>query len=150
MNLQTIRLSVITTVALTSLACLCGLFTDYDFDRPDTPANQEGFKRHVGFPAPDSVSDLYYFADELGADVTYQLGFNADQETMLAIVSALDLVQEEPAFDCAAFARAFDWWEEDAVAGLTPYWKSNPDGDYYRCLWFDPESRRAYYIEFSL
>jgi hypothetical protein len=133
---QMIQFSVIATVALTSIACCCGVFTDYDFDQPDTPANQEGFEQHFGFPAPASVSDLYYFADELGADVKYQLGFTTDQETVDRIVSELDLTQGKPTLDCTGLVREFDWWEKGVVEGLTP--------------WFDSSSQRAYYIEFSL
>jgi hypothetical protein len=145
-----IQFSIITAVALTFIACCCGIFTDYDIDQPDTPANKEGFERHFGFPVPASVSDLYYFADELGADGKYQLGFTTDQETIERIVSELDLTQGEPAFNCIGLIYEFDWWEKDVVNGLTPYWKSNQDNDYYWFLWFDPSSQRAYYIEFSL
>jgi hypothetical protein len=140
-----VPLFAIAVVVLTFSAC-----TDYDFDQPDTPANREGFERHFGFPVPASVSDVYYFADELGADVVYQLGFVADQETIERIVSELELAQGEPAFDCIGLVPEFDWWKTDAVEGLTPYWKSNQDGDYYWFLWFEPGGQRAYYIEFSL
>ncbi len=143
-------LSVIVMLALTSIACVCGIFTDYDFDQSDTEANRKGFERHIGFPVPASVSDVYYFADELGADVTYQLGFTADQETVNRIVSELGLTQEAPALDCTGLVREFDWWKEDAVEGLSPYWKSNDDHDYYWFLWFDPANRKVYYLEFSV
>jgi hypothetical protein len=135
---------------MTAITCACGIFTDYDFDQPNTHANQVGFERHFGFSMPASVSDLYYFADELGADVKYQLGFTADQGTVERIVAALDLVQREPKLDCTGLIREFDWWSEDAVVGITPYWKSNRDGDYYWLLWFDPSSQKVYYLEFSL
>ena len=57
---------------------LLGCEPQYNHDRPDTEPNRAGFQKHFGFPAPDSVSNLYYFADALGADVKYQLGFSAD------------------------------------------------------------------------
>jgi hypothetical protein len=145
-----LRAAILGLLALLPLSCGCGLFTDYDFDRPDTPANREGFEHHFGFPVPASVSDLYYFADELGADVQYQLGFSTDPETVERIVAALDLTEGAPPVDCTGLVRTFDWWTEDAVVGLTPYWTGDEDRDYYRCLWFDPDSRRAYYIAFSL
>jgi hypothetical protein len=142
--LPMIRFLAIAAVVLTLSAC-----TDYDCDEPDTPANQEGFERHFGFAVPASVSDLYYFADELGADVKYQIGFKTDQETIERIASELDLVQEEPEFR-VRLAHEFDWWDKDIVESLTPYWRSNQDNDYYWFLWFDPTNQRAYYIEFSL
>ena len=123
--------------------------TGYDFDVPDTAANQAGFERHFGFAVPASVSDLYYFADELGADVKYQIGFKTDQQTIERIASELDLVQGEPELHFG-LAQEFAWWDKEAIKNLTPYWKSNQDNDYYWFLWFDPSSQRAYYIEFSL
>lgn len=123
--------------------------TDYDYDQPDTPANRAGFERHFGFEAPESVSDLYYYADELGADVTYQLGFTVDRATVDRIVAELDLMQGEIVFN-ATFAREFDWWNVDTVEALTPYGWRNDDEDYYRFLWYDPAARRVYYLEYSL
>ena len=78
---KTIWFSVVIVVTLISIACICNIFTDYDYDQPDTAANREGFAQHFGFPALASVSDLYFYADELGADVTFQFGFVTDQET---------------------------------------------------------------------
>ncbi len=141
------RLIVFLTIAALALA-LNGC-TDYDFDEPDTPSNRKGFERHFGFAVPASVSDLYYFADELGADVKYQMGFKTDQETIDRIASALSLVQKEPESH-VRLAREFDWWDQDVTETLTPYWKSNQDDDYYWYLWFNPIQQRAYYIEFSL
>ena len=87
MSRRLLEFLTIAVVALTVSACICGAFTDYDFDEPDTAANQEGFERHFGFAVPASVSDLYYFADELGADVKYQIGFKTDQETIIMHMS---------------------------------------------------------------
>jgi hypothetical protein len=126
-----------------------GACTDYDFDQPDTDANRAGFERHFGFAPPPSVSDLYYYADELGADVKYQLGFRADEGTIDTIVAELELVQEEPEYE-VRLARDLDWWHDDVIRTLTPYWRSDPDSDYYRFLWYDPAGRRAYYLEFSV
>jgi hypothetical protein len=138
------RWLVIAVILLITVAC-----TDYDYDQPNTPANRAGFERHVGFEVPDTVSDLYYYADELGVDVTYQLGFAADRATVDRIVAELNLVQREATFN-ATFAREFDWWDADAVEALTPYGWSNDDGDYYRILWYDPTAGRVYYLEYSL
>jgi hypothetical protein len=144
MKSQIFRLFVAAVIVLTLGAC-----TEYDHDQPDTPANREGFERHFGFSVPASVTDLYYFADELGADVKYQLGFKADQETVDRIVAELDLVQTEPEFQVGV-AQELEWWHEDRIEGLMPYWKSNRDADYFWFLWFDPVSQRVYYIEFSV
>ena len=136
----------VSCVALLSGLVAC---TSYDYDKPDTSDNQKGFERHFGFPVPASVSDVYYFADELGADVKYQLGFKTDQATVDAIVAALELKQAEPEFG-VGIAQEFPWWDKDTVENLTPYWKSNSEEHYYWFLWYDSESQRVYYIEFSV
>jgi hypothetical protein len=123
--------------------------TNYDYDQADTPANQAGFERHFGFPTPTSVTDLYYFADELGTDVLYQLGFKTDPETIEKIVAELDLIQQEPDLQ-TNLARDFDWWDNTVIENLTPYWKHNTDNDYFWFLWYDPDNQQAYYIEYSL
>jgi len=138
------RIGLIVIIVFSVYAC-----TRYDYDQPDTFANQAGFKRHFGFPVPASVTDLYYFADELGADVKYQLGFVADHEAVEKIVTALNLVQREPDFS-SSIAQEFDWWDADVIDGLTPYWKRSSDEDYYWLLWYDTGSQRVYYIEYSL
>ncbi len=140
------RIEVLMAIILLLALVAC---TDYDYDRPDTPANRTGFERHFNFPPPDSISDLYYFADELGADVKYQLSFQTDRETVARIVVELDLVQEEPPLK-VGLARELDWWNAERIEELPPYWKSNEDGDYYWYLWYDPQTQRAYFIEFSL
>lgn len=132
-----------------ALALIAGAAcTAYDEDRPDTQANRAGFERHLHRPVPASVSDLYYYADELGADVVYQLGFQADPTTVADIVTELGLVQR-PADIRIGLARAFDWWDADRIADLTPYWKHNEADDYAWYLWYDPDLQRVYYLEFS-
>jgi hypothetical protein len=143
LKFQTLNILV---VALIGVICC----TPYDYDKPDTPANQKGFERHFGFAVPETVSDLYYFADELGADVTYRLGFKADQKTIDKIVSDLHLIQDEPELVGPRLVYEFPWWDEEDIGNLTPYWKSNSKKDYYWLLWYNPATERAYYIEFSL
>ena len=82
--------------------------TNYDHEQADTVANQKGFERHFGFPTPASVTDLYYYADELGIDVKYQMGFRADPETIQRIVVELDLVQQEVTIQ-SRIAQDFAW-----------------------------------------
>ena len=138
------KVLLLSVLLLVSLAC-----TSYDYDQADTPANQAGFERHFGFSRPDSVNGIYYYADEMGADVVYQMGFEATPETIDRIVAELELVQREPGFQ-SNLARDFDWWNEDTIEELTPYWKSTPDQDYYWMLWYDSDNQQAYYLEFSL
>lgn len=146
--MKILKFPTLNLLAVTLIGFFC--CTNYDYDKPDTPANLKGFERHFGFAAPESVTDVYYFADELGADVTYRLGFKADQETIDKIVSDLRLTQGEPELVDPSLGHKFAWWDEKDIGNLTPYWKSNPKKDYYWLLWYNPTSQRAYYVEFSL
>jgi len=141
--MRTLLLSLL--IASTVLLAAC---TSYTHDQPDTKANIAGFERHFCFAPPPDVSELYYYVDELGADVKYQLGFKAELSTVEKIVSELALKQEQPA-PSQAIATEFPWWQESELASLTPYWKKNQEGDYYWYLWYDVDSQRVWFLEFS-
>jgi hypothetical protein len=133
-----------------SLLLLLVACTDYDHDVPDTPANLAGFERHFGFVTPADVTGVYYFADELGADVLYQLGFEANPETVARIVSALDLAQSEPPQNGLGLAYDLSWWDEEAIQDATLYWTSSDDQAYWRMLWYNEDTHQIYYLEYSL
>jgi hypothetical protein len=139
----------LTDRVLAALALL-GLLscTKYDAYRPDTRANRRMFARHVGFAVPSGVTDLYCYADELGADVSYQLGFTTDSATVQRIVSAQALTQRDPEFGIG-IGRELPWWKPDDLRALVPYWKQNPDGDYFWFLWYNPATKRAWFLEYS-
>ncbi|MCP4538466.1 MAG: hypothetical protein GY832_15125 [Chloroflexi bacterium] len=141
-----IKFMSIVVIFLSILAC----GTDYDWDTPDTPANQKGFENHFGFAVPESVSDLYYFADGMGFDPLYMLGFKTDQDTIDKIVSELKLEQGDPGFGTEYLTQDVPWWDDEDIENLTPYWKTNQDETYFWLFWYNPTSQRAYYLEFGL
>jgi hypothetical protein len=138
---------ILSVIALLVILVAC---TRYDHDVPDTSPNREGFERHFGFEAPPDVTELYYFADEMGVDVLYQLGFKASPETIARIVEGLGL--EQSASDSISLGLAYDfpWWDEEDIERATCYWKSTLEEDYWWGLWYNPDTQRAYYIEYSL
>jgi hypothetical protein len=85
----------------------------------------------------------------MGFDPKYQLGFKADQDTIDRIVSELALEQGEPGFD-SSIAQDFSWWDNEDIKSLTPYWRTNEDKTYYRFLWYNPVTEKAYYLEYGL
>lgn len=125
--------------------------TEYDHETPDTAANLAGFEHHFGFEAPTDVQNLYYFADELGADVKYQLGFEASPETVARVVSELNLVPSEKIESTQYLDCEFPWWRKDDIQKATYCWKKTNEGqDYWYLLWYDEDTRRVYYFEYSL
>lgn len=127
----------------------CG--TVYDYDVPDTAANRDGFERHFGFAAPADVADLYYFADELGADVKYQLGFKVGPETVAAVVTALDLAPLDASEARGlSIAHDFPWWDKADIQRATFYQKTNAGEDYWWEFWYSEATGYVYYLEYSL
>ncbi len=136
-------------VLLCAALLACG--TEYDYDVPDTAANRDGFERHFGFAAPANVTDLYYFADELGADVKYQLGFEAGPETVADIVATLNLTQSDSTKAHGLnLAYDFPWWDGEDIQRATLYQKTNAEEDYWWELWYSEATGRVYYLEYSL
>lgn len=138
-------LLVIIVIVASSAGC-----TRYDAETPDTDINRTAFHHYIGFAPPDSVTDLYFYADELGADVNYQFGFSADQATIDTIIEDLALTTEELPYSGINFARDFDWWISDEIDELPLYSRTNEKGDYHFRFWYDAETGRAYYLEYSL
>ena len=139
------------SVLLLLLAALVMLAacTSYTHDQPDTLPNIAGFESHFGFAPPPDVSELYYYADELGSDYTYQLGFRAEPATVEHIVAQLELEQEQPALS-QFIAREFPWWQASDLKPLTPYWKKNQKGSHYWFLWYAADTKQVWFLEFSL
>ena len=125
--------------------------TAYDHDTPDTGANLAGFERHFGFAPPDNVTDVYYYADEMGADVLYQLGFAAGPETVDRIVAALELEQADATArrDFNIARDDFPWWDEADIQQAAFYQKANDKQDYRWALWYSEATGRVYYLEYS-
>ncbi len=136
-------------VMLTVLACLSSC-THYDVETADTPANRKGFENHLGFVPDQNVTGVYYYADELGADVQYQLSFRCPKSTIERIVEklALEPVTPERAGELLDPRDDLDWWKPDSVTDL-PLWGKEEEG-YYWQLWYSEEDNRAFYQEFSI
>jgi hypothetical protein len=97
------------------------------------------------------VTDVYYFADEMGADVIYQLSFATDPKTVTRIVTALDLTPAAKEQGMGLrLAYDFPWWDENDIQQATPYQRANNSRDYLRSLWYSEATGRVYYLEYSL
>lgn len=124
--------------------------TRYDIDIADSPNNQSGFEYHLGQAPTAEISGIYYYANELGADVSYQLRFEATEATVQPLIQSLGLSNEFPAIEQAIARTDFSWWNADQIEALRPYWKTNGSEDYYWILWFDETAEEAFFLEFSL
>ena len=128
---------------------LAGACTEYDVDTPDTPANRRGFQSHIGFEPGTDVKRVYYYADELGADVQYQLSFQCSKEVADKIIGTLSLESMPP--HQAGLEPRVDliWWKPDSTTGL-PFWSKSKGKQYYWEFWYSEELKQAYYHEYSI
>ncbi|MCK5116663.1 MAG: hypothetical protein KAR44_08685 [Candidatus Aegiribacteria sp.] len=131
---------------VTTLLCGC---TAYDVDTPDTAANRKGFERHLMLAPTDAVSQVYYYADEMGADVRYQLSFKCDKTTIDQIVTGLSLSQAPAEYNGLAPRDDLKWWKSDSIKGRTLWVRERTD-EYYWELWYSENDSVAYYHEYSI
>lgn len=124
--------------------------TRYDIDIADSQQNRSGFEYHLGQAPTEAITGIYYYANELGADVSYQLRFEATQATIAPLIQSLALSNESPPIEQSIAREDLPWWNADRIDELSPYWKTNSSEDYYWMLWFDETAEEAFFLEFSL
>ncbi|MBT7851801.1 MAG: hypothetical protein HN675_00645 [Opitutae bacterium] len=125
--------------------------THYDVETADTPANRGGFERHFGFVPDASVTKVYYYADELGIDASYQLSFKCSRETIKRIIEKLSLesVPPERADSLLAPRDDLPWWNPDSIDNRE-LWLKEEENAYYWQLWYSDRDQMAFYLEYSV
>ena len=130
------------------LTLVCALVgTRVDPDKADTPANIRFFRRRFGLPPGQAYTGIVCLADELGADVWYQLVCTCDAATMRRLVQALSM-QSAPAGSLPATPREMaPWWSAGVTSDL-PAW-TRQEFRCFRTLWYSEPERRLYYLEYT-
>ena len=134
------------------LCLLCSLLiscTDYDLNQADSPANKKGFTKHIGFEPSEDITGVYYYADELGADVQYQLHFSCDKLTFEKICEKLGLQIEKADYSALDPRTDLPWWDKESTKDhvIRVFVK---EGSHHRELWYSEAKKTAYYHEYSL
>jgi hypothetical protein len=124
--------------------------TRYDVGTPDTEANRNGFARHIGFAPGTNASRVFYYADELGSDVRYQLAFVCDQSTATGIVTLLKLSPITEKYEGLRPRDDLLWWKADSIAGLPCWSMKETNHEYFRVFWYDVTNRTGFYMEYSM
>lgn len=137
---------LLVTIFVTALVSGC---TSYDIDTPDTTANRKGFERHLKITRTDAVTGVYYYADEIGADVRYQLTFKCDRKTIDQIINSLSLTQAPVGYEGLAPRDDLGWWKPDSTEDKT-HWIHEKKDEYYRELWYSEDDGVAFYHEYSI
>ena len=116
---------------------------------PDTVANRKRFERHLGFPPDDSITQVYYYADEIGVDVRYQMSFKCNRERVDDIIRQLGLSPAPDPYGGLRPITGFTWWTEGATKDCE-LWVAESSKDYFRELWYSEERGVVLYQEYSL
>ncbi|MEX2673478.1 MAG: hypothetical protein WD294_15370 [Phycisphaeraceae bacterium] len=146
--------SVITLVVLLSIgSCTGGVFWVWYSPvnaGPDTPEADVWFQDVAGFPRPDGVKNLRFFANRLARDPTYAFRFEVtDNDVVKAIVSQLNLEQYHGPIAEAQFGNAHTglgecvWWEPTIADlrnadGSVIYRLPDEPGRHVRWVYHDP------------
>ena len=113
---------------------------------PDTKENIKGFEKHFRFPPSSDVTEIYYFADTIGIDYKFQLGFKADRSTVEKIATRIKL---QPTEKChPSIAQDFFWWKNEELENIELCWKREIN-TLYQYLWYDEKTRRAWFLDFD-
>jgi hypothetical protein len=146
---MSINLKLIRNSFLFVLLAIASCFTDYDVNTADTKANINGLKRHCKVQISNDISKVYYYADEFGADVIYQLSFKCDQPTIDKIIHSLSLKVAPSEFNGLDPRDDLGWWNSKSLNNRS-HWVHIVQNAYYKELWYSKKDNIAFYIEYSL
>ena len=125
-------------------------FPAYDSGTPDTDNNKKRFAKHLQVSLTDDVKNIYAYGDFLGADYKVLISFECDISTIDRIVKVKRM---KPAGVKGPHGLVFSvdlpWWDESKFTKLRPY-KVGKEYEYWEFLWYDKNTKTAYYEEFSL
>lgn len=137
-KIERLFLSILTIL----LICSC---SDYDWDKPDTKANRNGFATFLGVNPTDEVVDIYFFADEWGSDSSYWFAFSAPQSLVDKIIEKwhLILIQDRSDIYMPPTKELFHWWnlDERRKSQYYEYRDLKKKVDCY--LWYNPENKKC-------
>ena len=125
--------------------------THYDVEPAATPANRKGFESHFGFAPDNTVPNVYYYTDELFADVRFQLSFQCPKATADKIIAKLSLksVPPDKAESLLDPRDDLPWWKPDSIDNRD-LWIKEKENEYYWQLWYSDKDGKAFYLEYSL
>ena len=125
------------------------VFRTYDNTKPDTEANKKRFKQHLQIDLPRDVKNIYAYGDFLGADYKVLISFICDKPTIESIIKKKNMVSTNETDGGLLFGEDFFWWNKNKIDNIVPY-RYGKEYEYWEYLWYDEQTKTAYYEEFSL
>lgn len=125
------------------------IFPAYNSGKADTESNKKRFREHLGVELTPDVKNIYAYGDFLGADYKVLLAFTCNQATADRIIAAQNMQWAGSRDHGLLFPDEFNWWDKEKIELLTPY-KAGKEDAYWKYLWYDGETKKAFYEEYSL
>ncbi len=126
------------------------IFPIFDSETSNTKYNKERFNEYMEIELTDDIDSIYSFGDFLGSDYKILISFKCAPKTIDKIVKAKNMKLSEDAKDNGLlFSGEFKWWDKDVIEKIQPYVRIDKSGDRFY-LWYNMNTQKAYYEQFSL
>lgn len=125
-------------------------FPRFDSDKADTKYNKKRFEEYLEVKLTSDVKEIYSFGDFLGIDYKVLFSFTCDSTTIQRIVEKKGMEQTNENDDYGLhFGDDFPWWNKERIKEIKAF-KKGEEYKFWQYLWYDKDSKIAYYEEFSL
>lgn len=122
----------------------------FDAYKPDTKFNKRRFKEFLEIDPSEDVKNIYCFDDAIGIDADYEFAFECKESTINKIVKKLNLAKTvKDSAKGISFGPNLPWWDTAKISKIDPYWKKGPHETYWY-LWFDKNTKNAYFMTFDM
>ncbi len=129
-------------ILISTILSSCGQF---DSNKPDTDRNKKRFQEYLEIDLTQDVSNIYCDGD-LGPDYSVLFSFNCDSSTVGRIIKKKNLRISKDYDDGLFFLKEYSWWHKEQIEKIRPY-KNINKGKLSQYLWYDKETKKAYYEE---
>ncbi len=122
----------------------------FDYQTPDTKNNIFHYENLIHVDITPDVTNLYTYGDEIGIDASYYLAFECNPETAQAIIDSNDM--QSDCFNITILNNGFkmSWWDLQEIKTLPQFCWSNDNETYFKHFWYDPQTKRAFFMDFDI
>ncbi|PZR21375.1 MAG: hypothetical protein DI535_28400 [Citrobacter freundii] len=121
----------------------------YDYANPDTKYNKKRFTQYLEIVPSADVKNIYAYGDFLGADYKVLISFSCDQSTIDTIIHKKGMQPAGRKGGGLFFSDEFPWWDKNKIDSLEAH-KKGAEYEYWEYLWYDAETKRAFFEEYSM
>ncbi len=130
--------------------------SNYGGSGSDAETNRILFKEHLHIELTNDVKNIYTYSDTLIISDSLTIGkqffiaFSCEQKIIDKIIAVNELKLSSSNDNAGLqFPENFSWWDKDKIVTLIPY-TFRLHFTFWRYLWYDKKTRRAFYKELYL